>query len=206
MAGGFKFRKKNPRKWRTFERALRKSVAEPTMRKYIKQANQQAGLRMAAGVRQKITEWDDPANAPLTEAIKGDNSPLVDSPSLWGSITSKLMRWNLIFIGVLRSDRNYNVAAIVHEGAQVQVTTRMATMFLYLFWASKTGNPTYLTGRARELWDRYQGPWPMLKEGSIVNIPPRRFIDRAFDDSDLKKDIMAIWQKGIEHALRELAR
>lgn len=192
------------RNWRAISRGFRLPVILGHMRTEIRKANEQACLAAIAAVREKISTMA-PENAPMTVAIKGVDSPLVDTGSLWQSISYKLAGAYKAFVGVKRTARNFNIAAIVHEGGDITVSRRMFVMFQVLHWKSQ-GRSVKLSGRARALWRRWKGEWPVLKEGESYHIPGRPYIERAFDSKELITLVRALWQAGVSRAFAKSVR
>jgi hypothetical protein len=85
------------------------------------------------GLMTKIILRESPfaENAPLTAILKGSSLPLVDDNDFVQSITHQT-KGDEVFVGVLRSSGNFNVAAIIHEGATVKVTKKMRGFFYNL--------------------------------------------------------------------------
>lgn len=147
-------------------------------------------------------------NAALTQAIKGSNKPLVDDGTLFQGITSKVIDDFTVFAGVLRTDKNFNVAAAVHEGAQVKVTPAMRRMF-FMLWKASTGgiDPGQLTGRAKELFGRMQEGWlPLTSSASVIVIPPRRWVEVAFRNTQMTKLVRQNWERAMVVTFGERAR
>lgn len=49
------------------------------------------GNIIKAGIQESIREWDDPANAPITVAIKGFNDPLIETGKMMLSVAIKVI-------------------------------------------------------------------------------------------------------------------
>lgn len=176
-------------------------------------------LRRAAGINGKLAEKEArrviqsgrglAKNADLTIALKGEDAPLKGTAGadLFNSITSKVINDTTVFAGVLRTDKGYNIAKVVHEGATIPVTSRMRGMFFYLFKASIGDiDPSELTGRAAELWEQHPGPWYPLKDSTTaIVIPSRPFMELAFKATGLKKKVEKNWVMALQAAMRERA-
>lgn len=164
------------------------------LKKHVKQASKLNGLAAEGEIKRVINAGGTyKANSAITIAIKGSDRPLVDSANLSMSINSRVPRWDVAFVGVLRSrmvqdkqtGRSYdllNVAFVVHEGAQIKVTPKMRNFFKMM----AKQNP---------------GKWfPLRKGTTVITIPPRRFLEAAFD-SKPKEIYVKNWIKAIEDAL-----
>lgn len=176
-------------------------------KKALRRASGQNGLMAKAKMRKVIQTGIKPGNAELTQAIKGDDKPLVDTSELFNAITSKVTSDTEVFVGVLRRNaKAFNVGMTVHDGAAITVTPKMRGMFFYLMLAS-TGrmDPSKLTGRAAELFERFQD-WKSLEPGTTtITISPRPFVAMAFADADLKRQAKANWQKALKQVFAERA-
>ena len=65
-------------------------------------------------IQNRIRHWNQPANAPLTQRLKGRNNPLVNTGELRASITSKV-KGNQMIIGT-----NKKYAPLVHNGGVIR--------------------------------------------------------------------------------------
>lgn len=147
-------------------------------------------------------------NAALTQAIKGDNKPLVDDATLFQSITSKIEDDFTVFVGVLRTDRSFEVASMVHEGAEAKVSKKMRGLFFAL-WKASIGelDPDKLRGRAKELYERMQEGWyPLKNETEVIIIPARQWVVIAFKNTQMIKQARDNWKRALEAAFAERAR
>ena len=112
------------------------------------------------------------------------------------------------FAGVLRTAREFNVAAIVHEGGQARVTPKMRAMFLALWQASKGElDASKLTGRAAQLWDRMPGGWKPLSEvTTVIVIPERPWVRLTMADPSIRRLAIENWERGVQAAMLEKGR
>jgi len=146
-------------------------------------------------------------NAKLTQAIKKDKKPLVDSGLLFQSITSQVEDDFTVFVGVLRTSDKYNIAIVVHEGVTIAVTPEMRGMFFAL-WRASSGelDPGKLTGRAAILFERMQTGWkPLAADTKAIVIPERPFFKVAFANTQMIKKVRDNWKKALEASFREVA-
>lgn len=176
-------------------------AAGPTI---MRKANGIAGLYAVRAIRQQIRSGAFAPNAPLTIAIKGSDKPLVDTGNLFKAITHKMVDDYTVWVGVLFTSEAYNIAAALHEGAVIKVTERMRNLFEILFRASKGKvRPSMLTGRAAEIWERSQSKvfYPLRASTSQIIIPPRPFIRKAIESSDLMLKVHQIWFEAIAAAM-----
>lgn len=154
------------------------------------------------------------ANAELTKEIKGASVPLVGGKAdtgginLFQAISSTMLDDFSVFAGVKFVSEKYDIAATLHDGAVIPVTEPMRTMFKMLWWASEGSiDPAQLTGRAAELWRLKSGGWYPLKDSTTtIVIPGRPFIERAFEQPELKREARRNWELAIQDALRARAR
>lgn len=194
--------------WKRYRKAIDSKEFNKTLDKHMRMALSRNGLLAVAAIRKTIKGGVAPPNAPLTTEIKKSEKPLVGLHNqLFQGITSVVVGTREVFVGVLKTDQNYNVALTVHEGKAIKVTERMRTMFWYL-WMVSMGRmgPDRLTGRAAELWKQKPGGWlPLKPETQYIVIPARPFIKLAFDDEGLQKRIAENWQRAVNDALVENA-
>jgi hypothetical protein len=169
------------------------------LRQNVHRANQLNGAVAARAMRQTIQQVVPPKNAALTQALKGSDKPLIDSATLWHNITWKDTAWNNVFIGTLRADKTFNVAVTVHNGASVLVTPKMRGLFFRLWKAAQDSRTAdSLTGRAADLFERYQGWLPLNASTSYIVIPERPYVQMTFNDQSLKDVIVKNWQLAVQ--------
>jgi hypothetical protein len=176
-------------------------AAGPTI---MRKANGVAGLYAVRAIRQEIKNGAYAPNAPLTIAIKGSSKPLVDTGNLFKAITHKMVDDYTVWVGVLFTSGSYNLSVALHEGATIKVTEKMRNLFELLFRASKGKlSPSKLTGRAAEIWERARTKefFPLRKSTSQIVIPPRPFMRRAIESSDLQLRVQGIWFEAIAKAM-----
>lgn len=186
---------------------LRKILSPPRMTKVLRENVQKAtgqnALYVQGEIQKNIAAGVSPANAALTMHIKGAKSTrsLVDTSALFNAITFRLIK-DGAFVGVLRTNENYNVADIVHEGRVLSVTAPMRALFRWLFWASiGKVEPGDLTGRAAELWQRAPGGWRPIRKDEI-RIPSRPFIQEIFERASTAIFVERTWRAAVAAALR----
>lgn len=147
-------------------------------------------------------------NAALTQAIKGDNKPLVGDGTLFQAITSKVIDDFTVFAGVLRTSEAYNVGVMIHEGGEAKVTNKMRGLFFVLWKASKGEmDPGELRGRAKELFEQMQEGWfPLSKDTEVIILPRRPFAEIAFKNTQMTKQVRDNWKRALEQTFRERAK
>jgi hypothetical protein len=200
------FKIKGLKRWR---QALDASGFDRESRRNIRTATALNGKIAEALVRKTLqSKTSLTKNAPLTREIKGANKPGVDSGLLFQSITSRVHDDFTVFVGVLRTSGEYNVAVIVHEGAEEKVTPEMRGMFFAL-WRASMGelDSGKLTGRAAELWARKPGGWLPLKDDTQVIINPGRpFFRIAFANTQMIKKARDNWKQALEATFAKRAK
>lgn len=170
----------------------------------MRKANGVAGLYAVRAIRQQIKNGGLAPNAPLTVSIKGSSKPLVDTGNLFKAITHQMVDNYTVWVGVKFSSGSYDMAVALHEGVAIKVTEKMRNMFELLFRASKGKlSPSKLTGRAAELWERSKSKefYPLKRSTSQIVIPPRPFLRRAIESSDLQLRVQHIWFEAIAAAM-----
>lgn len=163
-------------------------------------------LYMVREIRKRVTAGDYTDNAAMTVEIKGSSKPLVDSGRLFQSVTHRRVASSVYFVGVLRSSKSYNTALIVHEGAEITVTTRMEQMF-FLLWLVTTGKMSISdlkSERARALARKANKSGGVILpiRGGTLHIPPRKFLHAPFLDPALRAKMKLFWNNAIARALR----
>lgn len=201
------FKIKGLRRW---EKALKKGPFNAALKKNIKRATTLNAMLAAKEMRRVITAGVPPGNADLTVAIKGSTKTLVDQGDLFQAITYRSTGPMEAFVGVFRTSDVFNVAAIVHEGATVNVTPAMRGLFFMLWKASEAaegrGKMPTLTGRAADLWSRNQVWRPLKKETRAIVIPGRPFAEKAFRNPALRKQAEKNWAEAVQSTFRERSR
>lgn len=189
--------------WKRMARAVDSKRFSAQVRKHVALETRRNAQRAVKAIRKNIKSGDFEKNAPLTIHIKGSSKPLIDNGDLWKALAIDVSAWNQAFVGILKSDRMYDIAAFLHEGGTVRVTDRMRAMFRMLWFVSQGGDPGILTGRARELWERQPGGWYPLKESTTaIRVPGRPFITKVFSDAAFKNEMEAAWERAIERAFK----
>lgn len=165
-------------------------------RRNVKTAQKRNGLIGAGAIKEAIHAGNVFApNSPITIGIKGSSKPLFGEAAgsgLVAAITQIVPKWDLAFIGVIRSrtatskdGRRYdllNVAFIVHEGAAVKVTQKMRNFFALM---------------SRE----HPGKWfPLNPATKVINIPGRPFLKIAASEA-VEKLYVRQWNEAIQASI-----
>lgn len=202
----------------TFElKGLRKfgAIMKPELyrrlsRQHIGRATAQNAVFAAAAMRKVIQSGENlDANAPLTEALKGANKPLVGlTATLWQAITHKKINTYEAFAGLLRTEEAFNIGVIVHDGVAIPVTDKMRGMFFYLWLASEGQiSSDSLEGRAAELFQLKSTGWAPLKDDTEqIVIPERPFVDIAMRSERLRSRMEQNWQRALGFVFRDMKR
>ena len=188
--------------WDSLEQALDDAKFRKKLAQHVRRANKINGLVVQRKIRQDIKAKKYAPNAPLTIALKGSKTPLVDSGGLFQAITMEVVG-DAVFVGVKRTNGLYDVALALHEGVTIPVTEPMRRLF-WTLWKASVGSidPATLTGRAKELWEQMPGGWkPISKDTKAIVIPERPFIRQAFADAGLKAKIAENWEAALKAAL-----
>jgi hypothetical protein len=173
----------------------------PTSKKVMRQVELATGrnaLIVLKAIRKGIQSGKYAANAALTSAIKGSTKPLADKGELFKSITIHRPKPTVAIVGILKTDGIYNVARAIHDGVQLSVTPKMRGLF-FVLWLASQGSipPGDLTGRARDLFDRYKKWKPLDDSTTAIRIPARRFIGDVFDNPGLRRKLKVNWKNAI---------
>jgi hypothetical protein len=190
--------------YKKLDRALRR--APKATRRHMRRATAFIGRKGAAIIRQEIRNGTYEPNAPLTVAIKGAQEPLKGyraGAPLFKAVTSKIIDDFTVFIGVLQTNREYNIARTVHEGVTIKVTPRMRGLF-FVLWKKEHDPTIVLEGRAAELWEQMSEGWLPLKESTTaIVIPSRPFIKNAWFKGGIQSIAKKIWGEAVRAALKE---
>jgi len=196
--------------WRVLIDGLSPKTLMRGMQKHIKRGTTKNAIAIRRQIRQEIKKGIPPRNAELTKAIKGGNKPIVGTAGadMFNAITYSVIAWDKAFVGLLRTDKNYNVGKAVHNGVTIKVTKKMRTMFWYL-WQVSIGSMSskQLTGRAKAIWEMSKTKkfYPLKASTKAIVIPKRPFIRYAMQEPSLKKIAEANWLKSIGDGFKELA-
>ena len=205
MAGKVKLKGR----WVGFKKAMDPRRLTPELQRSMKLATMRNGKYAERAVRKLLQEGIRPPNADLTIAIKGSAKPLVDTGfGIFQAITSVVVSDTEVFVGILRKDSSYDIGVALHDGVTIKVTDKMRWMF-WALWQASMGkrDPNTLTGRAAELWSRRPGIWLPLRDSTVaIKIPPRPFLEAAFQDPELKRLVTKSWEKAIQSAIVRSAR
>lgn len=200
------------RGFKAFRAALGSSRVNRVIQKNMRRRTQEIGLRAQKAVRYDIRSGEIlPPLAGLTLSIKSPKTkPLVDRGDLWQAVTSKVIDWSTVFVGVLQSNGVYNIAKALHDGVSITVTQRMRNLF-FLLWLTSFGkrDPALLADRAAEIWARVsrtkQLILPIADTTSTIVIPSRPFIRRTFEQEGMAVMARQLWEQGLQDAMNELA-
>lgn len=172
---------------KTFNRRLKKNIRRATLKNGLV-AEGAIKTAMASGAFQK--------NSPLTISIKGSARPLVDNGDLMKAVSHKLVAFDHIVIGVLKSQKKQNpntgkaddllqIAALLHNGVTVSVTPRMRRFFF-------------------RMADLQPGRWKPLKATTkVIVIPPRPFLLAALEAVMIQR-YEKNWSDAVDRALAGL--
>lgn len=201
--------------WKKLEMALDPAVNKPILEKHVRKATTANGHLAARKIREVMREGKFEPNAPLTVDIKRSRKPLVDRGDLWKAVTSSLMSWEQVFVGIKYQMPHpkagvpaFKLALTLHDGDTIEVTQAMRGMFAALQAAAEGQiDPANLTGRAAELWERRPtADWHGLSPTTThIVIPGRPFLKVALSDPGLHDAIKAQWEEALKAAFKELA-
>lgn len=196
--------------WRVLIDGLSPKTLMRGMQKHIKRGTTKNAIAIRRQIRQEIKKGVPPRNAPLTKAIKGGTKPIVGTAGadMFNAITYSVPAWDTAFIGLLRTNKNYNVGKVVHNGAVIKVTKKMRVMFWYL-WKTSIGSfaPSLLEGRAKIIWNESKTKkfYPLEDSTKAIVIPKRPFIRYAMKDPSLLRVVRTHWLNAIGNGFKELA-
>lgn len=207
MPGPTKF--KMDKRWKRLEKKFGAAASSKIARKHLRRASMVIGKKAEATIRKEIESGKFEPNAPLTVGLKGGvNEPLKGTRAgapLFKAITSKVIDDYTVFVGVLQTNDEYNIAVAIHEGTTIAVTDKMRGLFHIL--ARREVDPAIpLSERAQELWDAMPGGWHPLKPSTVaIVIPSRPFIRQAYNKGDMQKFARQFWNDALEMAIKEMS-
>lgn len=193
--------------WEQFARLLRPGRFMQSVQKHVGLASKKMAPKLAKVMRRRIRQGTLTKNAAITVAIKRSSKPLVDYADLFKAITARAMSWDLVFAGVLRTAASYNIAVTLHEGYAIPVSSKMRGLFLVLAQASRARAEGHalpqLTGRAAELFARYQDWQPLSPSTRAIKIPSRPFARETAEDPAVQQMVVRDWSAALQKALTE---
>lgn len=200
---------KKDKGWKRLQQMLEPGKADKVLRKHLRRATRLNGAVAEEHIRDTIKVGKYEANAELTQALKGQDKPLIGfhaGAPLFNGITSKMINDTTLFVGVLKTEDVYNIALTLHEGASITVTPAMRGMFYFLSQVSAGKRPaSILSGRAAELWALKSSDWyPLKASTTVIIIPARRFIEQAFANKKMRAIAKANWQQAIREGFAEM--
>jgi hypothetical protein len=207
--GGFEFK---PTGWQKLKVLLSPSDFNPTLEKNLARATALNAKLVRREIRERMRKRAYSPNAKLTVLLKNSSTPLIDTADLWNAVTDHVVNWKTAFVGVLKATRGRsqeelaNLAAVLHEGINIEVTPSMRHLFLLLYEASLGKlDPAKLTGRALEIWERSKNRnfFPLGLATTHIVIPPRPFFKMVFEDKTLLGTLKANWQKAVQATFGE---
>lgn len=189
---------------------LRPALFERLSRQHVDRATQQNAVTLAGRFRKTIQKSEGlEANSQLTIDIKGASKPLIGIDSdLFAGITHKRINSFSAFAGVLRTNDNFNIALLAHEGQTIKVTPKIRGLFWFLHLASTGQVPaSKLTGRAAELFQRKSSGWaPLAPSTTTIVIKGRPFVTITMEDKALKQLMMSNWQRAMGFVWRDMKK
>lgn len=197
--------------WARWSVHTRPSLFKGRLRFAALQAGHATGELVQDAIRQQIESGGTRfrkaggivANRPLTIEIKGTDTPLVDMGEMSKNVLFAVTGPFEIEWGVRRDSGSADIAAIVHEGAVIQVTPKIRGMFAALADASDGKRPASdLTGRAAELWARKPGGWKALRRSTTtIKIPARNYIPAIFANEEVRSGIANNYREVLRAAI-----
>lgn len=192
--------------WGAFKKMLDKHRFQRSLKQEMPKAMRKAGEYLEKEYKDAISRGNiPPPNAPLTMGIKKHGITLLDSGRMRDAIRTDLEAWDRVVVGIPKNTREWKVARIVSEGANVEVTDRMRAMFDML-WHASEGRiaSSQLYGRAAELWARSPGNWfPLGEHVRVIRIPARPFMQITFGRKAVKDRVKLLQNKGLKQAWRK---
>jgi len=146
------------------------------------------------------------SNAPLTLLLKSGSRPLSDTGrNLFKAIGTQVLSKDKLFVGLLRTNKFYAQAKLIHDGGTIAVTEKMRNMF-YILWLVSKGDmdPSKLTGRAAELWGMNQTWYPLAETTKAIKIPSRPFMEEVFRNKKVIEMARLEFRKAVNKTLKDM--
>ncbi len=114
--------------WEEWMGATDPREAKARVKFYFTRAHRRIGLAFVALARQKILAKDYEPNRPLTLALKGSSTPLVDKGDLLGDITFEVKGHRQVIVGIGRSPKagRRQLYQLLHDGGSFKITGKQA--------------------------------------------------------------------------------
>lgn len=195
--------------WTLLSSAWKRPNIASRLRRSLLPAMRKAARIVAKREKQAIrrSEFGPKArrNATLTGLLKGHRRPLLWSHETVNAIRGDAISWDYGFAGLWSSDDPVLVKKAVwnHDGTKWPVTKKMRNLFFVLHKASFDPNIAgALTGRAKQLFDLWKGPWePLEATTTEIVIPARPWVEVAVADPATRKAVLDIWIGAIRVAM-----
>jgi hypothetical protein len=196
MAGGFSLEVTGFKK---LKEKLRPRSFEKRLKREVKKATRRVGLlaerKIKTDIRQKKVKPSKLSG--MTIAIKGSTKALVNSGQLLQSITSKVIAWDIVVVGVLKNKKVRDeatgavkdvimIARILHDGATIPVTPKMRR---YFFWLANA-DESPVQGKIS----------PLSMSTRVIRVPARPFMKGVLDKT-ARKLYQKVWQGAVNKAL-----
>lgn len=186
-------------------RLLNPAKGKSRLARELHRASFTVGSKIASRMRGVISGGVPPPQAEFTKMIKGSTKTLFDEARMYKAITWKVSKTgglpSAIHVGILRSSREANVAVVVHRGAKIRVTKRMAILFGVLSAISQGKSRRLTSRRAEELASRKSATFLPLREGTEIVIPSRPFAAITFADPAIRSMVNKEFSKAMWRAL-----
>jgi len=192
--------------WKRFEMLIDPRRFDARAKQQMRKATGAAALHVQREIRQEIRGGRYKRNADLALALKEPQTrPLAHTGRLlFPAVTHKLVDPFTAWVGILATNKGYNVARTVHDGKRIRVSPRMRRMFSLLARVSRgQASEGKLKGRALALWrmNKSKRFLPLRASTTEIVIPPRPFVKRAFASKRLHRRVQGIWTQAMQAAL-----
>ena len=179
------------KEWEKWEKLVNAGRFRQRLALGVKTSMTKACVMLKGKIKRRIKAKDYAKNAPLTVAVKGSSTPLVNDSDLWRAIAYRTYEGGFkAFVGILRTTKRgangkdlINVAETLHDGRTIQVTQRMRGYFARM---------------AR----KHPGVWrPLSPATNTIKIVARKFIEDPATEFDTVAEIQMLWREGVRYGL-----
>jgi hypothetical protein len=175
-------------KFKEFHDLLRPEDFKDLLESNVAKAMAAIGLLAEDEIRRDINARKFKPNAPLTIALKNNDSPLRGEPPsvLVQNINSGVVNWDEVHVGVLRDrkvsgrdgkpDYLLSIAAALHKGFTIKVTEKMRRFFAAIGHPLKPGTkrmkvparPFLRSAVKRAMQRRYAEQWDRAAQATLI--------------------------------------
>ncbi len=196
--------------WEKAIRGLDGRLFKADLIRAITIANERIGRDAVARMRRAIRARHYLDNSPITVAIKGSSTPLVDRGDLFQALTYQVTQGGMgVTFGVRRGAKlasgadAVSVAMVLHEGATIRPTPAQRAALWAKVGAALSGRQSKVRRQAAAIIGGRSGGGG----GSVVwVIPPRAFIAGPLSEPAFEEFVRAQYDQAIDAVMKRAGR